>query len=200
MKKITTEQQIRDELLLLSLNASYAVDKGSDYQIRLLTELVEIFDNKEKQIKMKLTDKDYEEEFNGHISDEIKTIINQCEKRKSRIPLYVYKELRINSYEQKRIIPYLSNEAFIYHLEMCLKNVSVKSSKYAISADYNTYILTEGIDELLKRFKSEQNNGIECTVNITQKTCKEPTTYGEILHINREKAEKRPYRRKKIVI
>ena len=74
---------------------------------------------------------------------------------KETIGLEEYKSLRMNSYETKLIEPILSDEAFIYKIEIAVNNLSITLSKYEIANNYNDYILTDGIDELLERFKNK---------------------------------------------
>ena len=74
---------------------------------------------------------------------------------KETIGLEEYKSLRMNSYEAKLIEPILSDEALIWKLENAINNIGVNTSKYSIPSDYNEYILTDGINELLRRFKEK---------------------------------------------
>ena len=74
---------------------------------------------------------------------------------KEIIGLEEYKSLRMNSYETKLIEPILSDEALVWKLENAISNTGVSTSQYSIPSDYNEYILTDGIDELLKRFKNK---------------------------------------------
>jgi hypothetical protein len=101
--------------------------------------------------------KNYQEEFNKHLSKKIKKLISQCKKNKTQISLGKYKELRLNSYEQKRLIPYLNKEALVYHIEKSIANRSKSLSNYQLPSHYDEFLMTDGIDELLKRYKEVNN-------------------------------------------
>jgi len=92
--------------------------------------------------------KEDEDNFNSHISEEIKDKIN----KKQVISLEEYKEMRINGYEQKRILPLLSDDAFIWHIKNAIKNRGYNVSSLQLPDHYDHYLSTDGIDELLKRF------------------------------------------------
>lgn len=86
-------------------------------------------------------------EFESHIGDDIRELITH-----SPISLEIYQALRINSYEDKFIEPYLSNEAFVWKLENAIKNSSILT-RHQIPIHYDAYLATDGVTELLKRFK-----------------------------------------------
>lgn len=88
-------------------------------------------------------------EFMSHVSQKIK---ERFETDKE-IDLEEFKEMRINSYEYKLIEPLLSPEAFIFRIDEAIKNISVRQHSMEISSTYDEYILTDGINELLKRYK-----------------------------------------------
>jgi len=88
-------------------------------------------------------------EFMSHIKKEI---IERC-KQKELISLKEYAAMNMNSYESKYIEPFLLPEAFIWKIENALKNICKESRKYYIPKHYNDYILTDGINELLERYK-----------------------------------------------
>ena len=98
-----------------------------------------------------------EKEFISHVSNEILSLIANCGMT-GTISLEAYKEMRMNSYEQKYIEPYLSPEALIWRLENAIKNVFVESGKYKVQSTYDDYLVTDGINELLKRYKKLVEN------------------------------------------
>ena len=95
--------------------------------------------------------KEKENEFMSHISKNIQDLYNSG----YLITLKIYKELKLNSYENKYIESHLDNEAFIWKIENAIKNVWGKESIFYIPITYNEYLSTDGIKELLKRFKDE---------------------------------------------
>jgi len=90
--------------------------------------------------------------FMSYISNEIKRLIN----KKEKISLDFYKTMYLNSYESKILEPYLSDEALIWKIENAIK-YSNKISKYELPRHYGEYLSTDGITELLKRFKEKLN-------------------------------------------
>jgi len=86
-------------------------------------------------------------EFDSHIGDDIRELIKQAP-----IPLCIYQNIKINSYEDKFIEPYLSNEAFVWKVENALKWSSHLTS-HQLPRHYDEYLATDAITELLKRFK-----------------------------------------------
>jgi len=98
-------------------------------------------------------------EFLSHVSADI---IKRCGTGK-RISLEEYKEMRLNSYERKYIHPYLSEEALIWNIENALKFCLLEYSDWSLPATYDEYVATDGIRELLKRYKKvlEDNKEME---------------------------------------
>lgn len=86
-------------------------------------------------------------EFDSHIGDDIRELVSN-----SPISLEAYQNLQINSYEDKFIEPYLSDEAFIWKLENAIK-YAYKLTSHQLPRHYDEYLSTDGIAELLKRFK-----------------------------------------------
>lgn len=93
--------------------------------------------------------KEKENEFMSHVSVEIQAI-HDCG---HKLSLERYKELRTNSYEDKYLEPMLSDEAFIWKIENAIKNVWGNESRFYLPVTYDEYLSTDGIKELLKRFK-----------------------------------------------
>ena len=93
------------------------------------------------------------DEFYGHVGEDIRELVSGGDE----IPLCMYRNLRVNSYEDKFIEPYLSNEAFIWKLENAMKN-SPTLTKYQLSRHYTEYLATDGVSELLRRFKEMYND------------------------------------------
>jgi len=92
-------------------------------------------------------------EFMFHVDENVQDMVRHCDKMDTRITLETYESLRINSYERKFIRPWLSDEALISEIENALKN-SRESGEFKVPSTYTEYLATEGIEELLKRFKS----------------------------------------------
>ena len=88
-----------------------------------------------------------EPEFVSHVCDDIQELV-KC----APITLEMYRSLRMNSYEQKFLHPYLSNEALVWKIEHSLSNTR-SLGKFEIPRHYDQYLATDGIEELLKRFK-----------------------------------------------
>lgn len=98
-----------------------------------------------EMIKKRL--KELEDDFMSHIREEFKQF-------KGTISLEDYKEMRMNSYEQKFLEPYLSNEALVWKIENALKNSSRTFSELIIPTTYDDYLCSDGMVEILKRFKN----------------------------------------------
>ena len=96
-------------------------------------------------------------EFMEHISGYIESKISECKINKSKISLLEYDTMRLNSYEQKYIEPFLDDEALIWKIENAIKNCSTQSRQYGLPRHYDEYLMTDGINELLKRFKENNN-------------------------------------------
>jgi len=92
-----------------------------------------------------------EKEFYSNIRPEILEIYESGRE----IPLSEWKEMRMNSYEMKLLEPRLSDEAFVHHFENALNNVSFPTTTYMykLNSTYDTWVQSEGIVELLERFK-----------------------------------------------
>ena len=88
-------------------------------------------------------------DFMNHVSSNIVDLCN-----KGRVDLATYVHLRMNSYENKYIQPYLTNEAFIWKLKQHLKQVRQKHDQ-EISTTYEEYLAHDDIFELLRRFENE---------------------------------------------
>lgn len=96
-------------------------------------------------------------EFMSHVSVEINLRVLKCGET-GKISLEEYSEMRMNSYEQKYIEPFLSPEALIWKIENAIKNVSVSFGKYNLPTTYDEYLVSDGIVELLKRYKKLVEN------------------------------------------
>ena len=92
------------------------------------------------------------EEFMSHVSEEIRDMVSGGDE----ISLTKYKKLQINSYEDKFIEPYLSTEAFLWKIENAMKN-SPTLTKHQLARHYTEYLATDGVAELLRRFKEAEN-------------------------------------------
>jgi hypothetical protein len=93
--------------------------------------------------------------FEVHIRDDVAALVRSCEKTDTRITLDLYLEIKLNSYEQKFIEPWLSDQALIHKIENAVKNRSARLGKYDLAKHYDEYLLTDGVDELLKRLKGK---------------------------------------------
>jgi hypothetical protein len=89
-------------------------------------------------------------EFLSHVDPSIQKLAN------IKLELDFYKTMYLNSYEQKFIEPYLSDEALIWKIENAIKN-SKRLGIYELPKHYDEYLSTDGIAELLKRFKEKLN-------------------------------------------
>jgi hypothetical protein len=89
-------------------------------------------------------------DFLSHVNLSVQKLAN------NKIELDFYKTMYLNSYEQKFIEPYLSDEALIWKIENAIKN-SQQIGQYEIPIVYDKYLSTDGIAELLKRFKDKKN-------------------------------------------
>ncbi len=47
----------------------------------------------------------------------------------------------------------MANEAFVMKIENAVKNRSARMGEFQLPVTYDEYLLTDGIDELLRRFK-----------------------------------------------
>lgn len=95
---------------------------------------------------------DYKGIFLSHVSEDIQA---RCASGRP-IGLEEWKTLRANSYERKFMEPFLTDEAFLYNLDICIRNVQTEYvGPYGLARDYNVYIMTDGIHELRKRFKGK---------------------------------------------
>ena len=74
------------------------------------------------------------------------------------ISLSEYESMKMNSYEQKYTEPFLSSKALIWKIENALKNVSVSFGEYNVPTTYDEYLESDGIKELLKRYKKLVEN------------------------------------------
>jgi len=92
-------------------------------------------------------------EFMSHVRDEYKKIISN---KDSVVSLEQYKAMRMNSYEDKVLEPFLSDEAFVYKMEICIKNAQDLPT-YKLARHYDEYLSTDGVRELMKRFKKVKN-------------------------------------------
>jgi len=90
------------------------------------------------------------DEFMSHISVEVLAIVSNNKK----LSLHRYEKLYLDSYEQKYIEPYLSDEALIWKIENAIKNAK-RLGIYELPRHYDEYLSTDGIAELLKRFKGK---------------------------------------------
>ena len=68
------------------------------------------------------------------------------------ITLKQYQEMTMNSYEAKYIESLLSDEAFVWKIKNAIKN-SKQLNSTELASTYDEYLATDGINELLKRFK-----------------------------------------------
>jgi hypothetical protein len=91
--------------------------------------------------------------FSTKVRDEFMSHIKFALVKDETITLSVYKSLYLNSYEQKYIEPYLSDEALVWKIENAIKN-SQQIGQYEVPITYDKYLSTDGIAELLKRFKA----------------------------------------------
>lgn len=100
---------------------------------------------------------DIEKEFMSHVS---KTVIARVKAVSGigLISLSEYESMRMNSYEGKYTEPFLSSKALIWKIENALKNVSISFGEYNIPTTYDEYLESDGIKELLKRYKKLVEN------------------------------------------
>jgi hypothetical protein len=96
-----------------------------------------------------------EHEFFKHVDKDTRDMILECEINGTKISFDVYKELKINSYEWKVVLPFLCDAAFTGYLENAIHNRSRKIGARELPRHYDDFILTDGVDELLKRFKRQ---------------------------------------------
>jgi len=96
-------------------------------------------------------------EFYSHIDNDIIKRIERAIEISELVSLSEYQAMRLNSYEQKVLEPYLSDEAFIWKITGAISNSFKEMSTYDFPTTYNEYILTDGIHELLIRFKRNLN-------------------------------------------
>ena len=83
----------------------------------------------------------------SHVGDDILELV-----KNAPITLEIYQSLRMNSYEHKYIHPYLSDEALVWNIDNAFKNTRTLG-KFELPRHYDQYLATDGIEELLKRFK-----------------------------------------------
>lgn len=96
---------------------------------------------------------DYRGRFMAHVSQEIQ---DRCAPDKPPIGLEEWKTLRANSCERKVMEPKLTDEAFLYNLDICIRNVQTDYvGPWGLARDYNVYIMTDGIHQLRDRFKQK---------------------------------------------
>ncbi len=94
--------------------------------------------------------KEVEDNFMSHCSD---TVINLA--KRGSVTIEEYRKLRINSYEQKLLLPSLNNEALINHIEAC--SMQVRSlAKHQLPRHYEEFLATDAVELLLKRLKEVQ--------------------------------------------
>lgn len=103
---------------------------------------------------------------------EINKFIKSLNGRK--IELEEYREMRLNSYEQKAIEPHLSDAAFLWKLSIYIEESSKSSCTFQIPGSYDDWCLTDGIegarsrlaalvtsrDALIAKLKSITNSNI----------------------------------------
>lgn len=89
-------------------------------------------------------------EFMEHVRSEVQAMAALIP-----ISLEMYSTMAINSYEAKFLEPYLSDEAFVWKLENAIKNAR-HLTQYELARHYDEYLSTDGVAELLKRFKARR--------------------------------------------
>jgi len=93
-----------------------------------------------------------EKEFSDNVGEDITNLLKNCILTGENISLEKYTNLPMNSYEVKFIEPLISNEALIWKLEKSIKQTR-QLGRYQVPPTYPEYLATDGINELLKRFK-----------------------------------------------
>jgi hypothetical protein len=94
--------------------------------------------------------------FMAHIDDTVKALVDKSKATGEPISFAVYQTMYLNLYEQKYVEPYLSDEALVWKIDNALKNVAMRSTEHSVPLTYDEYIATDGITELLKRFKKSK--------------------------------------------
>lgn len=95
---------------------------------------------------------DYEKLFMQHVRQEF---VDRCAEGMPKIGLEEYRAMRMNSYEQKYITKHLDDDAFLWLLEVCRRNVQTDHvGSWGIPSTYNVFIMTDGMSELLRRFNA----------------------------------------------
>lgn len=94
-----------------------------------------------------------EDEFMSHVSDEVQQLAIICQADNKEIPLDIYRSMRLNSYEQKLLHGYLSNEALVWVIENAMHNSLARNGRWHVPVVYDEYLLSDGLSELLARFK-----------------------------------------------
>lgn len=91
------------------------------------------------------------ERFMSHISLDIIDLVE----RGQPITEQEYMSLRLNSYEQKYIEPFLSDNALINKVKRAIGHSSQTLSRYELPQHYDHYLATDGVAELLKRLEEK---------------------------------------------
>jgi len=88
------------------------------------------------------------EDYWSKVSSDWRELCN----RKTRITFTEYTDLRGNSWEQKIMIPNLSNEALIAHTDNCIKNIfGHDSDRFEINKSYEDQLVACIVPTLLDR-------------------------------------------------
>ena len=92
--------------------------------------------------------------FMKYVGEEVVALAYNCAKNNTQVSLSEYKLLRMNSYEQKFIEPYLSDEALLDKVKCATQYRARQLGVYDLPSHYDDYLLTDGVNELIKRLEA----------------------------------------------
>ena len=97
----------------------------------------------------------HRDEFMSHVSESVQRLVKDTVLDGTSISLEFYSTMFLNSYEQKFIEAHLSDEALAWKIDNAMKNrgLFARIGPYDLPKHYDHYLLSDGIDELFKRFK-----------------------------------------------